>query len=370
MDEMRKNQELELFYEKERAIGFPRRKARVIFWGRLLFAVTSICLVIVLALGRGDGANGFWGKLFGFTPNNGSDPAGDGQNVTEDTSEEQAEGDDTAAETETIANESTSDGNNAEDESTVEEEKTTGDETAEISSVDLSEAERGSGYIVNYSSKEYDIEGLLEMGFHADLSLTSQAPIVLILHTHTSEGYADYDALEPTSMLKSSVVAIGETLATALNECGIPTVHCTVIHDGEGDAYENAAKTVEAMMRIYPTLEYVIDLHRMILTDNEGNEIKTCSADASAQIRITVSSEGALTKGALSLALCLRRELNSNGAKMCMPIVLTDAEYNAASALYYLKLDVGSLGNTSSEAMAAAERFAEALEALLKVRKH
>ena len=360
MDEMRKNQELELFFEKERAISFPRRKARVIFWGRLLFAATAICLVIALALGRGDGANGFWGKLFGFTPNNGSDPAGDGQNVTEDTSEEQAEDDDTSAETETIANESTSDGNNAEDESTVEEEKTTSDETAEISSVDLSEAERGSGYIVNYSSKEYDIEGLLEMGFHAEYYPGSSAPIVLVLHTHTSEGYADLDPNDPIGVLTSSVVAVGERLVSELNRAKIPAVHCTVIHDGNGDPYANAAETIEMMLKIYPTVEYVIDLHRMTLTDEQGNMVKTCSANQIAQLRMTVSTAGVLTKGTLSLAMRLRGELNSDGARVCMPVVLTDSEYNAAGSLYYLKLDVGALGNSSDEACAAAALFAEA----------
>ena len=48
-----------------------------------------------------------------------------------------------------------------------------------------------------------------------------------------------------------------------------------------------------------------------------------------------------------------------------MPIVLTDSEYNAASALYYLKLDVGSFGNSSDEATSAALLFAEAFAEII-----
>ena len=362
MDEIKRGGELERLSANGYEVGFPRRRRRISAWAARIAICVAVCLAVGVAISSGGGEA--WARLRAFAIGGGFDFDDNGFLGDDNTIEETAEENESTS-AGGIFNESEED--TSEKVSTEESESKEGDE---VIAADLSDSERGDAYIINYSDLKIDAEGLLEMGFHADLSPTSQAPIVLILHTHTSEGYADYDALEPTSVLKSSVVALGETLATTLNECGIPTVHCTVIHDGEGDAYENAAKTIEAMMRIYPTLEYVIDLHRMILTDNEGNAIKTCSADASAQIRITVSSEGALTKGALSLALCLRRELNSNGAKMCMPIVLTDAEYNAASALYYLKLDVGSLGNTSSEAMAAAERFAEALEALLKARKH
>jgi stage II sporulation protein P len=166
-------------------------------------------------------------------------------------------------------------------------------------------------------------------------------------------------------VLTSSVVAVGERLVSELNRAKIPAVHCTIIHDGNGDPYANAAETIEMMLKIYPTVEYVIDLHRMTLTDEQGNMVKTCSANQIAQLRMTVSTAGVLTKGTLSLAMRLRGELNSGGARVCMPVVLTDSEYNAAGSLYYLKLDVGSLGNSSDEACAAAALFAEAFAEII-----
>lgn len=366
MDEMRKDRELEVFveFEKKNEVGFPRRRRRVIFWGRLLVAGVAVCLVVAILLGRG-GGNGFFSRLFGFATNDGADSEGGGQSVTEETTEEQVGEDDTTVETEPIADESTAEEQDTESESTTSEETTVEDETAASHLVDLSQAELGAGYIVNYSSRTYDIEGLLEMGFHAEYYPGSSAPMVLILHTHTSEGYADLDPNDPIGVLTSSVVAVGETLAAELNRAKIPTVHCTVIHDGDGDPYANAAETIEMMLKIYPTVEYVIDLHRMELTDAQGNLVRTCSAKQTAQLRMTVSTAGVLTKGTLSLAMCLREELNGGGARVCMPVVLTDSEYNAAGSMYYLKLDIGSLGNTCDEARAAAVLFAEAFAEII-----
>lgn len=359
MDEMRKDGGREVVLRNGRAVGLPKRSGRVHFFAKVIVACAIIlCLAVGLALAiRGDGGeNGFLGKLCQFALGNGF-IFGDKGLREETTVEKEMTYESTAVEE--VDTEETS-----REEVSESETESKGEEFSVISA-DLSEAERGDGYILNYSSRDYDTEGLLEMGFHAEYYPDSLAPTVLILHTHTSEGYFDHDPHDPTSVLTSSVVAVGEALAAELNRAKIPTVHCTVIHDGEGDAYERAAETIETMMKIYPTIEYVIDLHRMELTDADGHVVKTYSAEQSAQTRITVSTAGVLSRGALSLALCLRRELNKDGARVCMPIVLTDSEYNAASALYYLKLDVGSLGNSSDEARAAAILFAEAFAEII-----
>lgn len=365
MDEMRKDRELERIFGDRLAVGFPKRRSRAYFWLKLLAACVAVCLVVAVVLTAvgGSGENGFWGKLCQFAFGNGFifDDKGFGKGEETTAGENSTEGSDT--EIESSFEESKEESSVAE--STDESETVGKDESGSVIAIDLSEAEKGDGHVINYSDRTYDAEGLLEMGFHAEYYPDSPMPTVLILHTHTSEGYADFDPNDPTSVLNSSVVAVGDILAAELNRAKIPTVHCSVIHDDDGDAYQNAAETIETMMKIYPTIEYVIDLHRMELTDADGNVVKTYSAEQTAQVRITVSAEGVLSRGALSLALCLRRELNEDGARVCMPTVLTDSEYNAASALYYLKLDVGSLGNSSDEAHAAAILFAEAFAEII-----
>lgn len=365
MDEMRKGRELERIVGDRCAVGFPKQKNRANFLVKLLVGGIVLCLVVALALtvGGGGGEGGFLEKLCGFAFGNGFIFDDEGLGLGGETTAEEIGTEESDTDTESSSVDSEEQSSEIENV----DEGETGDESeaSAVVAVDLSEAEKGDGYVLNYSDRTYDAEGLLEMGFHAEYYPGSSAPMVLILHTHTSEGYADHDPDDPISVLTRSVVAVGETLAIELNRARIPTVHCTVIHDGDGDPYANAAETIETMMKIYPTIEYVIDLHRMELTDANGNVVKTYSAEHTAQTRITVSTAGVLSKGALSLALCLRRELNADGARICMPIVLTDSEYNAASALYYLKLDVGALGNSSEEALAAAVRFAEAFAGIV-----
>jgi stage II sporulation protein P len=92
----------------------------------------------------------------------------------------------------------------------------------------------------------------------------------MILHTHTSEAYAGV-----RSEYLDGVISVGDALTQRLNVLGLTAIHCTVIHDGgEGNAYISARETIEMMLRVYPSIKYVIDLHRMEL-EYDGVPIKT-----------------------------------------------------------------------------------------------
>ena len=236
------------------------------------------------------------------------------------------------------------------------EEQTSSVAPIEMIESDLSEAERGDTYIVNYTDKAVEIAELLDRGFVDCEEKNSSAPVVMILHTHTSEAY--YGA---RSEYLDGVIAVGDALSRKLNALGLSTLHCTVIHDGgEGNAYISARETIEMMLRVYPSIKYVIDLHRMELEAN-GITIKTVSADGLAQIRLTVSADSAGWQENLSLALSLRQSLNENGSRICMPPTLSPSRYSSDLSRYYLMVDIGSTGNSVREARLAAERLASAL---------
>ena len=240
-------------------------------------------------------------------------------------------------------------------------------EKNDVFAADLSYAERGDGYFYNYSDRDPDVEGLLEMGFAEGREYYSERPVVLIIHSHIKEGYCDFDSSNATHSLTKSVLTVGERVAYELNRRGVPTVHCTVIHgEGEGGAYGDAAETIAEMLKIYPTIEYVIDLHRLDDRDGEGRILKTESAVGCGQIRLTASSDGEFWEENLSLALALRKELNSGDRRLCLPVVFTDVKLNAKSAPRYLKIDVGASGNSTAEAVKAGEYLARALAEILK----
>ncbi len=250
----------------------------------------------------------------------------------------------------------------------VTEEKADGGSSEEstVAKADLSQIEKGEGYVVNYSDKTVDTEGLLDRGFVGGESAGGAAPLVLIIHTHTSEEYAasesDFRGLE-------SVVSAGEAMSASANQLGIPTVHCTVIHDGKDrNAYANARDTILMMLEIYPSIKYVVDVHRLSLYDGEL-PIKTVSGckDGSAQIRLTVGAreEYGDWQEDLSLSLALRKSLNENGERVCMPVVVSPSLPNGDVSRYYIMADIGAVGNTTQEAIAAGKRLGVALADVL-----
>ncbi len=236
--------------------------------------------------------------------------------------------------------------------------------SAEICELDMSEAEKGDGYAVSYTDKLYDAAGLLDRGFPEKEQAGASAPVILVLHTHTSEEYTK------SAAPLNGVAAVGDALCSKLNLLGLGTVHCAVIHDGKStNAYSEARETIKTMLKIYPSITYVIDLHRMELAI-DGQTVKTVSGctDGAAQIRLTVSADAGLDwQESLSLALELRQSLNRGGARICMPTVISQSRYNSDLARYYIMADIGASGNTVSEAKAAAVRLAQALaDVLLK----
>lgn len=234
-----------------------------------------------------------------------------------------------------------------------------------IEGIDISALEMGEAYIVNETDKNVDVDKLLEEGVSYKISDEKRTPIVLIMHTHTCEEYVGFD--EKAKGLKT-VVSVGEALCTRLNSLGVPAVHCTVIHDGDkkASAYSGARKTLETMLEIYPSVRCIIDVHRMSITDDKGNPAKTLaySPVPTAQIRMTVSGFESQKRDwidSLSLALAIRKELNLGGEGICAPVCLSENRYNSDMCALYIMADVGTEGNSVSEAARAGERLADAI---------
>ena len=360
-------------YDRDRvAVGLYKKKSEFSLWKYLLIATLAILgVALVVLLIQNDRFTGFFASLaIGGKENvgQGGNHNGDGGGIHDGVSDRE----ESATGVVGIETEENQNGDTATEDSSA----GTGEEDTipplqndcDAVSMDMSCAERGNAYIINYTGIAVDAEGILEMGFHNAKYFYTEHPVVLILHTHTSEGYYDTDKNDPLHPMTHSVVAVGEKLAEELNSRGISTVHCTVIHDGRGSPYSNARETIRTMLEIYPTVEYVIDLHRAELFDENGKAVKVVSPTGEGQIRLSVSSESQKSRDSLALALSLRRMLNENDQRLCMPVIFTSSAFNADLSSYYLKLDVGSVGNNAAEAISSAEKLAEAMAKILKKR--
>ena len=361
-----------VLYEQAEPLFSPIENLRRIRIVRAVFAlacmaalVTAVIFLSVRIAALFDGGDGGGGGA--------SNPFGDGQSQDEQTdhAESDAHGvatteSQTERETESEQDEQT--GNQyvpgeSESETITDRVEETSNDTVTL---DISDPSGSLGHVINFSDKEIDIDGLLDGGFMHTETRGDPAPLVMVIHTHTSEEYMKQEGNGFRGL--DSVVSVGESINRTLNAAGLSAVHCTVIHDADDvNAYVSARETIKTMLQIYPSIKYIIDVHRMDREEN-GKAVKTLSGVDTAQMRITVSADGTTGRNwqdGLALAVALRQKLNADGKALCAPTVLSASRYNSDLCRYYLMLDVGARGNTTEEAMAAGEYFAGALLSVL-----
>lgn len=231
----------------------------------------------------------------------------------------------------------------------------------------------GGVYINNESKKEIDcipIPIKLERG--------AEKPQVLIYHTHGTEsynpGYSFYGngIYSPNSEdISQNVVRIGAVIARILEENGVGVIHLTEMFDASGysDAYERSCSAAEKILGENPSISIVLDVHRDTVIDSEGTKIRPVvetEDGAAAQLMILLGSG---RKGAqvpewdknLSFALAVCSEINKIDGNILRPIMLRATRYNQHLSTGSILVEVGTCGNTLSEAERAARIFANAL---------
>ena len=208
----------------------------------------------------------------------------------------------------------------------------------------------------------------------------SDGPAVLILHTHGTESYSEdgesYAADTPfrTRDTAANVVAVGRVLADELNLRGIETLHCEIMHDAEdyNSSYGLARVTIEDYLEKYPSIRYIIDLHRDAIIRSDQSMVAPAvdTPDGrAAQVMLVVGTDayGADHHGwqdNLNIACKLQSLLNAD-YPLARPINLRGASFNQQFRAGSMLLEVGSCGNTLDEAKLAARLFAAAFADML-----
>ncbi len=252
--------------------------------------------------------------------------------------------------------------------------------------MDLSLSSYGSEYINNSTGYSPDIAALIKKKLKDDnsyeLLAATSAPEVLIIHTHGTEGYSkdgatycegNYSDMRTTDTTQN-VVAVGRTVAEILNENGISTLHCTVMHDSlqYKDSYARAEETVRRYMEEFPSIKLVIDIHRDSIIKSSGEIVRPVAelnGEAAAQLMCVVGSDWAGDthpnwQNDLSLALKLREKLNDECENICRPVYLKPNTYNQELAPFSLLIEVGAEGNSLIEAQRSAKLLAKTLASL------
>lgn len=234
--------------------------------------------------------------------------------------------------------------------------------------------------IINRTSYKVNLNNYLERELQKYEK--TDEPLVLVVHTHGSESYlpSGYDFYSPDETFRSldeseTVVHIGEVLCERLAEYGINAVHDKTMYDQTdfNRSYNYSREGIKKALAKYPTIKYVIDLHRDSVFDSNGNNIKPLAnieGKDCAQLMIVVGTNeaGAVHpnwRDNLTFATHLQQSMNDTYPMLARPINLRTSAFNQALSAGSLLLEVGSCGNTIEEAENAICLFAEVYAKLL-----
>ena len=229
----------------------------------------------------------------------------------------------------------------------------------------------GNVYINNGSSAALDAS-MLSGGYAA--SLGAQGPQVLIIHTHATESYtmpagAEYEATDSfrTTDTRCNMVRIGDEMAQVMSEAGLGVVHDRTLHDypSYSGSYDRSLKAIEDYLQRYPTISFVLDVHRDAVQDANGNQFKLlCGEDKNAaQLEFVIGSDGGgrsheRWRENLKLACAVQETLYRDYPTLMRPITVRNSRYNQHKTDGSLLVEVGTAGNSLEEAVNGARLFA------------
>lgn len=229
----------------------------------------------------------------------------------------------------------------------------------------------GAGYLHNYTKITHeDILSILEKANSVKLE-ASEEPQVLILHTHATEAFEEYDNIyydkrnnwRSTDNTKN-MVRVGDELAAVLEEHGIAVLHDDTQHDNPSynGSYNRSAKTVSEYLKEYPSIRVIFDLHRDGI-ERENNVIVkptvTIDGQKAAQLMIIAGADDGTMdmpkwKTNLRFAAAIQNAVEEDWPMLTRPIFFCYRRYNMHLSTGALLLEFGSSANTLEEALYTA----------------
>ncbi len=216
-------------------------------------------------------------------------------------------------------------------------------------------------------------------------SLGEGEPQVLILHTHGSEAYTPASGTEGivwsgdyrTTDYRYNVVRVGDEMAEVLGDAGLSVLHDRTLYDYPNytGAYDRALASIRRYLEKYPSIRFVLDVHRDAIEDGQGNQYKAVSevgdGETAAQMSLVMGSDGSGLEHPdwlenLRLAAAVQQDVLEHYPTLMRPVLLRNSRYNQHATTGSLLLEVGAAGNSPEEAALAGRLFAERFAAILK----
>ena len=222
------------------------------------------------------------------------------------------------------------------------------------------------------SNAENPIETVESEKESADTTGNNQVtgePRVLIIHTHATESYlpssqGNFHTKEETNTVRD----VGNVLSQTLEDNGIGVIHNKTLHDDPSynSSYSRSYQTAAEILKQYPTIECVIDLHR------DATSAKTPSATISVKGKTCATYSFVIGQGASTYAQnkAFVSKLNQKAiAKyngFTGNVIERGYKYNQDLSSKYILLEIGFNQNQIEDCRNTARIFGQILADTLK----
>lgn len=194
-------------------------------------------------------------------------------------------------------------------------------------------------------------------------------PAVLIVHTHATESYLPAsDGNYHTKKKENSVRDVGSVLAQTLKDEGIMSVHDLTLHDNPSysQSYSRSYETIEGLLKKYPTIKCVIDLHRDAIASDSKAQTVSVGGRQCAAYSFVVSNAVPTYDANLKFIKRLNKEASGSYSGFCGKVMERGYRYNQDLSSHYMLLEIGYNRNDIEEARNTAKVFGKVLADTLK----
>ncbi|HKM16826.1 MAG TPA: stage II sporulation protein P, partial [Limnochordia bacterium] len=213
--------------------------------------------------------------------------------------------------------------------------------------------------------------------------VSSLTPLVLIYHTHSSEMYlgsaakrgnfqnAHYVFSSSSDKKITGIMEVGHHLAEALRSQGIGVLHSTAIHDWPtlSSSYVNSERTAKAILSQHPSIRFVFDVHR---DANVPDGTVIIDGRRVARVLLVVATAQDIPQSHphweknYQFALEFYRTAERMYPGLMRPLqIRRNARYNQHLHENSIVIEIGSVENTTEEALLAAELVATVITEML-----
>ncbi len=224
-------------------------------------------------------------------------------------------------------------------------------------------------------------ESTKELAFKLDKK--SDQPQILIYHTHTTESFEPYardfydsSFYSKTTDMTKNIVSVGDNICKQLDQAGITYIHDTLVHDypSYNEAYASSRKTVQEIMKQYPSIKICLDIHRDGIQREDGTRIAPVTqinGKQAAQIMIISGCDDGnmgMPNYLLNFRLAsrLQSQIESDWKGLTRPVLFDYRHYNQDLSTGSLLIEVGSHGNSIDQAQYSGELIGKSIAKLFE----